>query len=288
MSAHILSGTAARDALIPALIERVKRLSYIPTLAIIQVGDRPDSTSYIRSKKLFAKKVGVAEKHIQASEGISQAELTKIIQECNADALIQGIIVQLPLPSHLNRDETIDAIDPRKDVDALTSYRIGRWQKDQHALLPATARGVKELLAYYDISLAGKKVCVIGRSKLVGEPIAAMCRNGGATVAVCHSKTPDISAETLQADVVIAAVGKPGLIQARHVKPGQTIIDVGINTVKGEKLEEEIGGRKLVGDADFEGIKDIVVAITPVPGGVGPMTVLGLFENLIDLCENRG
>lgn len=287
MSATILSGRATRDVLTPELIKRVKSFKRIPTLAIIQVGDRPDSTAFIRAKKSFAAKVGIKEKHIQLPESISQNDLITQIRECNDDASVDAIIVQLPLPPAIDRDAAIEAIDPAKDADGLTSANVRLWSAgDAEAVLPGTARGIRTLLAHYRIPLRGKKVTVVGRSALVGTPIAAMCRNEGADVTVCHSKTEDLAKETRSADVLIVAAGKPGLIGSHHVKAGQIVIDVGINTVKGEKLEEEIEGTKLVGDVDFEAVKDIVAAITPVPGGVGPMTVLSLFENVADLCEN--
>lgn len=285
MSTLILDGRATRDALIPGLMKRVKALSYVPTLAIIQVGDRPDSTAFIRAKKAFAKKIGIGEKHIQTTETVSQSELIDIIKECNADKGIHGIIVQLPLPIHLDRDAVIDAIEPKKDVDALTAWSVKRWLEGREdAIMPATARGIRTFLKMYKIDLFGKKVTVIGRSMLVGKPLITMCLNENATVTVCHSKTPDLAKETKWADVLIVAAGKQGLIQAKHVKRGQVIIDVGINSVTGEKLDDEIEGVRLVGDVDFEKVSKKVAAITPVPGGVGPMTVFSLFENLVDLC----
>lgn len=305
----ILSGTQAREALIPSLIERIKSLSYVPTLAIIQVGDRADSTSYIRAKKSFATKIGVNEKHIQFPENISQQELISRVQELNTDPKIQGIIVQLPLPLEIDSDTVIETIDPRKDVDGLTAHNVKGWTEGREdAILPATARGVMELLKFYKIELFGKKVTVIGRSMLVGKPIAAMCISEGAEVTVCHSKTLDLVSETKMADIIIVAVGKPGLIQAKHVREGQIVIDVGISAVNSTDAQvglqinsSAIGSfidssslinnpitsshntKRLVGDVDFDAVKDIVAGITPVPGGVGPMTVLGLFENLVDL-----
>lgn len=280
MGARILDGRKVRESLLPKLMEKIRGLSIIPTLAIIQMGDRMDSTSYIRAKKAFAKKIGVNEKHIQLSENISQEKVIDIVRECNADPNIQGIVVQLPLPAHIDRDLIVNTIDPKKDVDALTVVNIGKWSEDnigkvRPSLIPATARGVRELLDFYKISLRNKKVTVVGRSELVGKPIATMCKNGGAVVTVCHSKTPDLVIETKKADIIICAVGKPGLIQAKHVSEGQIIIDVGIN-------RKEDG--TLVGDVDFESVKNIVAGITPVPGGVGQMTVFALFENLVDLC----
>ncbi|MDE2040777.1 MAG: bifunctional 5,10-methylenetetrahydrofolate dehydrogenase/5,10-methenyltetrahydrofolate cyclohydrolase [Patescibacteria group bacterium] len=284
MNAHIIDGRALRDALMPTLAERVKALSRPPVLAIIQAGDRPDSTAFIKAKKSCAAKIGVAVKHIHVSETISQADLRTVIEACNADEAIHGLIVQLPLPPGIDRTAMIEAIDPRKDVDALTSRRVKEWLEGKRgAIMPATARGIRTLLAQNGIPLSGAKAAVIGRSMLVGKPIMAMCLAENATVTVCHSQTPDLSRITAAADIVIAAAGKPGLVGKEHVRTGQTIIDVGINTVLGDKLDDEIEGRKLVGDVDFEAVRNIVAAITPVPGGVGPMTVVSLFENLLDL-----
>lgn len=277
MSATLISGRTTREALLPQLIGKIKALGRTPTLAIIQVGDRSDSNSYIKGKKSFGEKIGVEVRHIKLSETVSQLELIKTIQDLNADTSVDGIIVQLPLPESLDRNTVIESVNPSKDVDGLTS---------RTKVVPATARGVLELLHHYKIELAGKQVTVVGRSQLVGKPIAELCMKEKALVNVCHSKTLDLAGETKKADIVIVAAGKPGLIGQNHVKSGQIIIDVGINTVKGEKLEDEVEGTKLVGDTDFEAVKDIVAAITPVPGGVGPMTVFCLFENLLDLCEN--
>jgi len=285
MSAQIIDGRKTREALLPQLVTKVKSLTYTPMIAIIQVGHRADSTSFIKAKKAFGAKIGVTVKQINLPETVSQADLTAIVDECNGDPLINGIIVQLPLPLGIDRDAIIETIDPEKDVDALTSANVKRFVEGiPGALLPATARGIRELLDYYKIALSGKEVVVIGRSNLVGKPIATMCINENATVTVCHSKTSNLSEETKKADIVIVAAGKAGLIGKEHVKAGQVIIDVGINTIAGEKLDDEIEGKKLVGDVDFDAVKNVVSAITPVPGGVGPMTVLALFENLVDLC----
>ncbi len=304
MSAIILDGRKTREALMPELISRVKTFSFAPILAIIQVGDRPDSSSYIRAKESFAKKIGVECKIMKVSDAVSQQEIIEIVKECNADKSIKGIIVQLPLPISLDRDTIINTIDPHKDVDGLTPFQVKAWsQGREDAVLPATARGVRQLLKQYDISLFGKRVTVVGRSMLVGKPIISMCLNENATVTVCHSKTEDLAFYTKKADILIVAAGKPGLIQKKHTNKKQIVVDVGINTVgvisgesdrlgyaggsKLEKLENEIEGKKLVGDVDFDKIQKSVAAITPVPGGVGPMTVLSLFENLLDLCETE-
>ncbi len=277
MPAIILSGLKARDAHIPGLQQKAKELLYVPKLAIIQVGDRPDSTSYIKAKKSFAAKIGVEIEHIHLAQDISQAEVIAYIEACNTDKKIQGIIVQVPLPGHIDRIAVIEAIDPSKDVDGLTSTNYGRLLAgNSTAIVPATARGIRELFSYYNISLAGKKVAVVGRSRLVGAPIAIVCKQAGAEVIVCHSQTPDLARETRQADVVIVAVGKPGLVGSGHIKKGAVVIDVGIS---------KMADGTLVGDVDFEAVKEIASALTPVPGGVGPMTVLGLFENVVDACN---
>jgi methylenetetrahydrofolate dehydrogenase (NADP+)/methenyltetrahydrofolate cyclohydrolase len=267
MSARILSGRTVRDSIVPELIRRVQDLSYTPTLAIIQVGDRPDSTAFIGAKKKFAQQIGVQEKHIQVPGSISEKELISIITQCNTDTSIHAIILQLPLPEHIDRTAAIEAISPDKDADGLTSGA---------RVMPATARGIGELLNFYKISLSGKKVTVIGRSLLVGTPVADMCRKEGATVTVCHKGSIDMMKEIAAADVLIVAAGKEKLLGREHVRLGQVVIDVGINKTQDHRL---------VGDVDFENVKDIVAAITPVPGGVGPMTVCALFENIVDLCE---
>ncbi len=296
MSVLILNGKTVRDSALIELKIKVQQFSHtsthpparsrVPTLAIVQVGNRPDSTSYIKAKKTFAKKIGVEVEHIHLLANTPQTKIIEAINDLNSDKTVNGIIVQLPLPEGIERDTVIDAIDPRKDADGLTSYNIE--QRFKGGILPATARGVRELLAHYKITLNGKKVVVIGRSALVGKPIADMCEAGGAHVTVCHSKTPDLKTETQKADIIIVAVGKPGLITREHVKKGQVIIDVGITKsgevgVVGELAES--GKSSIVGDVDFEVVKNIVSAISPVPGGVGPMTVLALFENVIELVK---
>lgn len=289
MPATILDGRKTREELLPELMEKIRDLPVAPTLAIIQVGDRPDSNSFIRAKNLFANKIGVKVKHIKLPEKIQEKALAHIVLECNADTSIQGVIVQLPLPEHVNKNMIIDAIDPRKDVDALTATSVKGWLGgEKNAIMPATARGIRELLERYGITLRRKKVAVVGRSMLVGKPIAAMCMSENATVTICHSRTPDLMKETRNSDVIIVAAGKPKLIRNEYTKDGQIVVDVGINTVEDEsskKPEDEIPGKKMCGDVDFENVKEKVSAISPVPGGVGPMTVLALFENLADLCS---
>jgi methylenetetrahydrofolate dehydrogenase (NADP+)/methenyltetrahydrofolate cyclohydrolase len=286
MSATILDGRKIRDLAIPELAKSFAGLSFVPKLTIIQVGNREDTGAYIRAKKAFAEKVGVTVDHIQLREDIKQSELIEIVIKQNNDKDVKGIIVQLPLPISIDRDAVIDTIDPKKDVDALTAHSVKRWlDGDPSALLPATARGIRTLLATYKIDLFGKKVAVVGRSTLVGKPIIAMCLNENATVNICHSKTADLAKETRDVDVVIVATGKSNLIKKEHVREGQIVIDVGINSIEGLKLDDEIPEKKIVGDVDFASVSEIVASITPVPGGVGPLTVLSVFQNLLDLCK---
>ncbi len=285
MTATILDGRKIRDEGISRLKQAFSGLSFVPTLAIIQVGNREDTSAYVRAKIAFAEKIGVKVNHIKLEETIEQPKLVEEIQKLNNDESVKGIIVQFPLPSQINKDFIADQILSTKDVDAITAVSIKNWTNGvTNSLLPATAKGVQTLLHFYGIKLYGKKVTMIGRSILVGKPIASMCLNENATVTICHSKTTDLKKETKDADIVIVAVGKPNLITKDHVKEGQVIIDVGINTLEGKKLDDEIPERKIVGDVDFEEVSQIVGAITPVPGGVGPLTVLSVFENLLVLC----
>jgi methylenetetrahydrofolate dehydrogenase (NADP+) / methenyltetrahydrofolate cyclohydrolase len=261
----LLDGRKAKESYVEKLIERVKALPFSPCLVIIQVGDRADSDAFIKAKKSFAQKIGAKEIHVKFPESVSQKEIIETIEKYNKDATVQGIIVQLPLPQHLNPSDIINVIAPEKDPDGLT---------EKTKFIPATARGVRDLLHFYKISLKGKKVTVIGQSKLVGKPISKMCAEEGAVVTSCDSKTENISETAKDADILIVAIGKPKFITKEYVKEGAVVIDIGITRTK----------EGLVGDVDFDNINVIASAITPVPGGVGQMTVLALFENLVDAC----
>ena len=279
MSAIILDGKKAREAIFPKLEEKIGKLPVVPTLAIVQVGMRPDSTAYIGAKLSFANKIGVKTEITNLSETSTEQEIINKVNELNLRKDVDGIIVQLPLPKEVDKKNIVEAIDPNKDVDVLSSTSIKRFEEQGDNIIPATARGIKELLNFYKIDLHAKKVTVVGRSALVGSPVAKMCRLAGAEVTVCHSKTSpqELIESARKADILIVAAGHAKLIGTEHVRGGQVVVDVGINTVTGEKLEEEMASKKLVGDTKFDEIKDIVYAITPVPGGVGPMTVLALF-----------
>lgn len=268
-----------------------------PQLAIIQVGDLAESNSYIAQKKLFAETVGAKVLHKIEPGKVSEEDLIAEIEKLNKNEKVHGIIVQLPIPGILDKQKIINAIDPIKDVDGLTAINIKRLEdNDERAITPATVLGVISLLKHYEIPIAGQKVTVVGRSMLVGKPLAIALTNENATVTVCHRQTEDLKAATRQADILISAAGQAHLITKDHVHAGQVVVDVGINfadkkenaTVKtieevatDYKPENEIPKRHMVGDVDFDAVKNIVAAISPVPGGVGPMTVASLFQNLV-------
>lgn len=262
----ILNGKQLSESLVQVLQLKVAAFSSRPKLLILQVGDLETSNKYIKAKKIFAEKVGVLVEHVRYKDSVDNvttetAEIVSQIKKYNADPSINGLIVQLPIPEHLDRDVILKAIDPHKDVDGLNSD-----------FTPATTRGILTLLENYKIPISGKKVVIVGRSQLVGKPTAEAFTNLGAQVTVCHRQTADLKAETRKADIIIVAAGHPGLITADHVVPGQVIIDVGITIVEG----------KSVGDVDFANVSPIVSAISPVPGGVGPMTIVSLFQNVLE------
>lgn len=285
--ALILDGKKAAEALSGALAEKVKRLAAPLTLSIIQVGNRADSNAYIKAKMAFAEKIGVKAELVKFPEDISEEIVTSAISERNSKADIHGIIAQLPLPAHWDANAILENIEPNKDVDVLTAKNIKNFLSGGLAPLPATASGILKLLEFYDVSLSGKRVAVVGRSLMVGKAIALAFLNKDATVTICHKKTENLAAITKEADILVVAVGTAGLIGKEHVRQGQAVIDVGINEVSGRKLDEEISGRRIVGDVNFDEVKNIVAAISPVPGGVGPMTVAALFSNLIEAAEKQ-
>lgn len=244
-----------------------------PRLVIISVGDDPASKVYVRNKMKAADEVGIIAHHFPMQ---SDLVTTEYVKECialfNADPSCDGIMVQLPLPKHLDERAIIDAIDPAKDVDGLTTTNIGRLRSGQDCLKPCTAQGIIDLCKYYDIELDGKDVTIVGRSNIVGKPLADMMMAAGATVTQCHSHTLDVRFHTLPADIVVAAIGKPKFVGRGYIGYERVVIDVGIN-------RDEDG--RLCGDVDFDDVKGYCSAITPVPGGVGPMTVAELMENTV-------
>lgn len=286
MSEQILEGISLRDATIQRLSAKIKALSVQPTIVVIQIGDRADSSAYIKAKKSFGEKIGARVIHEVFPEKATSEIVISQIAKYNVDHSVHGIIVQLPLPVHLDQHTILEAIDPKKDVDGLTSTHTQElWEDGSEIVLPATTRGILSLLDCYQIPVEGKKVVIVGRSVLVGKPTALVFLNRNATVTICHRGTQNLAEETRRADILIVAIGKAHFITKDFVREGQVVIDVGINTVSDGKLQEEVGKRKLVGDVDFESVSKVVSAISPVPGGVGAMTVASLFENLLDLIK---
>jgi len=281
----ILSGRPVRDKIALSLLQVFEQLERKPHLAIIQVGLNPQSTSYIRQKQIFGEKIGAKVEVFNLPESATSSQIISQIKDLNEDESVHGIIVQIPLPFGLDRQVIIDSIDPVKDVDGLTTTNQDLLEKGKPQIIPATARGIFELLNFYQIKLASKKVVVMGRSKLVGSPTAKLLALKGAEVSIIHSQTQNPELIAKKADILIVAIGQARLVGLDYIKSGAVVIDVGISRLTGERLEEEIGSSALVGDVDFDQVKDLVGAISPVPGGVGPMTVSALFENLLDAYE---
>ncbi len=302
--ARILSGIPVREKVKVDLIERVRRLDFKPFLVVVQVGDREDSNIYIRNKIKFGESLGVGVILKKFDQDIGEAVLIKQVEQISQDKNVHGIIIQLPLPEGIDSTRVINSIPKNKDADGLTTSPLTpllakeRGREENIMLVtPATARAVESILDYYEIPVAHKKVAVIGRSKLAGGPIAISLRERGAEVFVCHKGTENTKDICKSSDIIVSAAGQAGLVGRDFVKEGQVVIDVGINKIApppapspkgrgGEKdgLETK---PKLVGDVNFDEVAPIVEAITPVPGGVGPLTVACLFENLLDLTESQ-
>ncbi len=273
MPAHILSGTNLSQKILDGLKADVKRLN--PKLVIVQVGNNPASDSYIRKKLESCEAIGMRHEHLHFPEDCTFKELVKTIHTLNEDADVTGYIIQLPLPGILqeNEPQLFREIDPYKDVDGFTAYNLGKMflSTEFEHLPPATPAGIIALLEDAGIQIEGKCAVIVGHSNIVGKPLGTMLLNRNATVISCHKFTENLSHYTKQADILISAVGKPNLITADMVKPGVVVIDVGMNKV----------GDKLVGDVAFDEVSAIASAITPVPGGVGPMTVATLLKNCV-------
>ncbi len=270
MSATIIDGKAHAAALRAEVAARIATLGYAPGLTVVLVGDDPASGVYVRNKDRAAREAGIAAQTIRLPASTPQSELLALIGRLNADPQVDGILVQMPLPPHIGARAIIDAIDPAKDVDGLHPVNAGRLQSGIEALTPCTPRGVMKLLEATGVALRGARTVVLGRSVLVGRPVAALLTAADATVTLAHSRTTGLEAECRRAEVLIAAVGRPEMVRGGWIAPGAVIIDVGIN-----RLDD---GR-LVGDAAFDECAGVAGSITPVPGGVGPMTIACLLEN---------
>ena len=250
----------------------------VPGLAVVLVGDDPASHTYVKMKSRACKEVGIYSIVHEMPSSISQKEIEETIRLMNANPNIDGILVQLPLPQHIDTTRILELIDPAKDVDGFHPYNFGRLMQGLDTFAPCTPLGVMELLDEYNIDVKGLDTCVVGASNIVGKPMAALLLNANATVDICHIYTKDLSAHTKNADIVVVGVGKPNLITADMVKEGAIVIDIGIN-----KLED---GR-IVGDVDFENVSKKASFITPVPGGVGPMTIAMLLKNTLKAAKQR-
>jgi methylenetetrahydrofolate dehydrogenase (NADP+)/methenyltetrahydrofolate cyclohydrolase len=271
MAARIIDGKAVAARIRERVASDVAALPSPPGLATILVGHDPASAVYVRMKREDSAQVGIESFHHEPGADVSQEELADLIRSLNSDERVHGILLQLPLPSHLDQDELISLIDPRKDVDGLTPINAGLLMQDRDGLVPCTPAGVMELLAEAGVELSGARAVVLGRSILVGKPVAQLLLAANATVTHCHSRTRDLAAVCREADVLVAAVGSPGLVTADMVREGAVVIDVGTN-----RTDEG-----LVGDVDFDAVSQKAGAITPVPGGVGPMTRAMLLVNTV-------
>jgi methylenetetrahydrofolate dehydrogenase (NADP+)/methenyltetrahydrofolate cyclohydrolase len=271
MSARIIDGAAVAARIREQVARDVSSMPSPPGLATILVGDDPASATYVRMKREDSAEVGIESFHHEPSGDVSQEELADLIRSLNVDERVHGILLQLPLPGHLDQDELISLIEPGKDVDGLTPANAGLLLQGREALVPCTPAGVMELLADAGAELEGAHAVVLGRSILVGKPLVQLLLAANATVTHCHSRTRDLAAVCRQADVLIAAVGSPRLVTADMVREGAVVIDVGTNRTDSG----------LVGDVDFEAVREKAGAITPVPGGVGPMTRAMLLSNTV-------
>lgn len=278
----ILEGKTPSQKILEDLKKETEACSKKPALVIVQVGSKEESNLYIEKKKAFGEKAGFSVKHLKLPESVIQDRLIKEIKKLNKDEKVNGIIVQLPLPAQIDYFDVVESIEPSKDVDGLHSKNFKKILEGKNdGLIPATARGILNLLDFYNIEVSGKKVVVVGRSMLVGKPTALALMNRNATVSICHSQTKNLNEITKTADILVVAIGIPEAINKEFVSPDQAIIDVGINSTSGIKMQEEVSGKRVVGDVNFEEVKETVSAITPVPGGVGPMTVASLFQNVL-------
>lgn len=275
MSAFVLDGKVAAAAVLEGLRERVAALAFQPRLVFVRVGEDPASASYVRSKERLAGKAGIASETRVLAEGTSEAEVLALVAELNADEEVDGVLVQLPLPG-IDEQRVLQSIDPAKDVDGLHPRNVGDLWRGVPALAPATPLGILALCDHYGIELSSTEAVVVGRSNLVGKPLSALLLSRNATVTVAHSRTRDLGAVTRRADVLVAAVGRPGLIVKEMVKPGAAVFDVGLTRVDGV----------IVGDVSPD-VAEVAGRLTPMPGGTGPMTVVMVIANTLEAALRR-
>jgi methylenetetrahydrofolate dehydrogenase (NADP+) / methenyltetrahydrofolate cyclohydrolase len=282
MTARLLDGKGLAQTMqaeiAVGVAEFVRRTSIRPGLATVLVGDNPASQTYVRNKRRACEKAGMASSVHDLPAPIGQADLLALLGRLNADPTVHGILVQLPLPSHIDEAAVVDAVSPLKDVDGFGPESLGLLTAGRPRYLACTPHGILQLLRRNNVQLAGRQVTIVGRSNIVGKPLALMLVQKGidATVTVCHSRTSDVGAVTRQADIVVMAIGSPQYLKANMVRPGAVVVDVGTN---------RLTDGRLVGDVDFETVKEVASALTPVPGGVGPMTITMLLFNTLEAAK---
>lgn len=259
--------------------ERIKRLNRTPGFAVIRIGEDEASKIYVRLKHKMSEELGINFTEYHLEENITQEDLISLIRKLNADDEVDGILLQSPVPYHLNILEAFQTIAPEKDVDGFSPINVGKLVQRQECFAACTPTGVMTMLKEYNIPIEGKHAVVIGRSNIVGRPMAELLLNANATVTICHSKTQNLADIVKTADILVVAIGKPKFITVDMIKEGAVVVDVGINRIPDSK--------KIVGDVDFENVKEKCSYITPVPGGVGPMTIMTLMDNVVTACERR-
>jgi methylenetetrahydrofolate dehydrogenase (NADP+)/methenyltetrahydrofolate cyclohydrolase len=274
----IIDGKAVSAHIRRELSFEVKELGINPKLAVILVGNDPASAVYVRNKQKACIETGIEPLQITLPETTSEEDLLKLIDELNADKSVNGILVQLPLPKSISEKKVIERISPQKDVDAFTYESVGKIVEGSYGFLPCTPAGIMELLKFYNISPEGKECVIIGRSNIVGKPMALLLLNANGTVTVCHSRTHDLKEVTKRADILVVAIGKPNFVTSDMVKDGAVVIDVGIN---------RLPDGKLCGDVAFDEVSEKASFITPVPGGVGPMTITMLMKNTVSAAKKQ-
>lgn len=286
MGAKTIDGKALAAGLRAQIAAETAKLAVKPGLAVILAGNNPASVSYVTAKEKACREAGMFSLEVRLDETASEAELIAEIRKLNADERIHGILVQLPLPGHIDEKAVIAAIDPAKDVDGFTPVNVGKMLIGEECFLPCTPHGIIKLIEFAGMDTRGKHAVVIGRSNIVGKPVAVLLsrREANATVTLCHTGTPDLGKFTRDADIVVVAAGKPGTLTGDMLKEGAVVIDVGVNRIADSTREK---GFRLAGDADFESCSRVASAITPVPGGVGPMTITMLLWNTLESAKRH-
>lgn len=279
MSATVINGKELAKKLRADIRERVNQFieetKVVPHLVVILVGDNPASVSYITGKQKACEETNMKSTLIKLPVETTEEELIKIINDLNADKSVHGILVQLPLPKHIDEQKIINTICVEKDVDGFSPINVGKMILNEECFLPCTPAGIIKMIKETGIEIAGKHAVVIGRSNIVGKPVSQLLLQENATVTICHSRTKDLKYHTLQADILVVAIGKPKFVTKDMIKPGAVVIDVGVNRVD----------NKLCGDVDYEGALEVASYVTPVPGGVGPMTITMLMENTLEAAK---